>query len=306
MSQTKGNIAVQANKSTASKLKNNKRRWIYITTGIVIILLLVAIALPSILKSFGFHPDYDGEKFDLTGKSALVVTTSHGVLNKPGETDGKATGVFGSEMTIPYYEFLDANMRVDVASIEGGEIPIDPASFLYFIKEDADKRYLKDDIFQAKVQNSIALKEVDFKHYDVVFFAGGWGAAYDMAQSELLASKISEAYYNSDVIYGSVCHGALAFTEARDSTGNYLVQGRTMTGVTQNQLDQLGIAFTPKHPEAELKKAGANFQANHKRMDFFATLTVVDDERRFVTGQNQNSGHETSQLIMKILSKNQQ
>ena len=292
--------------TTNHTIMKKKRLLVYIGSSVLAILLVVAIALPSILKSFGFHPDYDGEEFDLNGKSALIVTTSHGVLNKPGETDGNKTGVFGSEMTIPYYEFLDANMQVDVASIKGGEIPIDPSSFLYFIKEDADKRYLKDNIFQAKVQNSIPLKDAEFKQYDVVFFAGGWGAAYDMAQSELLAEKVSETYYNSDVIFGSVCHGALAFTEAKDSTGNYLIRGRTMTGVTQKQLDQLGIAFTPKHPEAELKKAGANFQANHKRMDFFATLTVVDEERRFVTGQNQNSGHETSQMILKILSENQQ
>ena len=218
----------------------NKRTWIYIVSGFVAILLVVAIALPSILKSFGFHPDYDGEEFDLNGKKALIVTTSHGVLNKPGETEGNATGVFGSEMTIPYYEFLDANMQVEVASIKGGEIPIDPASFLYFIKEDADKRYLKDDIFQAKVKNSIPIKDVDFKQYDVVFFAGGWGAAYDMAQSEILAEKVSEAYYNSEVIFGSVCHGALAFTEARDSTGNYLVRGRTMTGSDSKTTGSIG------------------------------------------------------------------
>ena len=282
-----------------------KRILIYIVSGIALLLTVLVITLPAILKSFGFHPDYAGEAFNLEGKRALIVTTSHGVLNKPGETDGRPTGVFGSEMTIPYYEFLDAHMQVDVASIEGGEIPIDPSSFLYFIKEDADKRYLKDDIFQAKTRHSIPLKEADFTHYDVVFFAGGWGAAYDMAQSKILAQKVSEAYYNSDLIYGSVCHGALAFTEAKDSTGNYLVAGRTMTGVTQNQLDQLGIEFTPKHPEAELKKAGANFQANHKWMDFFATLTVIDEEKRFVTGQNQNSGHETSQMIMKVLTEKQ-
>ncbi|MEL6256573.1 MAG: type 1 glutamine amidotransferase domain-containing protein [Bacteroidota bacterium] len=286
-------------------MTQNKHKLIYIVTGIVIVLITVAIALPSILNSFGFHPDFEGKQYQLRGKKALIVTTSHGVLNKPGETEGNPTGVFGSEMTIPYYEFLDAKMRVDVASIKGGEIPIDPSSFLYFIKEDADKRYLEDDIFKAKVKNSIPLKEVDFKEYDVVFFAGGWGAAYDMAQSELLAEKVSEAYYNSDVLYGSVCHGALAFAEAKDSTGNYLIKDRTMTGVTQKQLDQLGIEFTPKHPETELIKAGANFQANHKRMDFFATLTVVDEEKRFITGQNQNSGHETSQMILELLSKHQ-
>lgn len=281
-----------------------KQILIYIVAGILVLLLAIAIVLPSILKSYGFHPDYDGEQFDLAGKKALVVTTSHGVLNKPGETEGAPTGVFGSEMTIPYYEFLDAKMEVDVASIKGGEIPIDPNSFLYFIKEDADKRYLKDDIFQAKVQNSIPLKDVDFKAYDVVFFAGGWGASYDMAQSDLLAEMVSEAYYNSDVLYGSVCHGALAFVEARDTTGEYLIKGRTMSGVTQKQLDQLGIEFTPKHPEEELKKAGADFQANTKNVDFFATKTVVDEEKRFITGQNQNSGHETSQLILTVLSEN--
>ncbi len=281
-----------------------KQILIYIVAGILVLLLAIAIVLPSILKSYGFHPDYDGEQFDLAGKKALVVTTSHGVLNKPGETEGAPTGVFGSEMTIPYYEFLDAKMEVDVASIKGGEIPIDPNSFLYFIKEDADKRYLKDDIFQAKVQNSIPLKDVDFKAYDVVFFAGGWGASYDMAQSDLLAEMVSEAYYNSDVLYGSVCHGALAFVEARDTTGEYLIKGRTISGVTQKQLDQLGIEFTPKHPEEELKKAGADFQANTKNVDFFATKTVVDEEKRFITGQNQNSGHETSQLILTVLSEN--
>lgn len=285
----------------------NKKTLMYIALSILAILIIIAIALPSILKSFGLHPDFEGSKqYDMAGKRALIVCTSHDVLNKPGETTGDPTGVFGSEMTVPYYEFLDANMEVNLASIKGGEIPIDPQSFYYFIKDDADKRYLKDDIFQAKVQNSIPLKDVDFKEYDVVFFAGGWGAAYDMAQSALLADMVSNVYYNSDVIYGSVCHGALAFVEARDSTGEYLIKGRTMTGVTQKQLDELGIEFTPKHPETELKKAGANFQANTKRRDFFATITVVDEEKRFVTGQNQNSGHETAQMIMKLLSENQQ
>lgn len=280
---------------------NLKRILAYVLGAITILVIAVVILAPTLLKSFGLHPDYDGKQYDLDGKKALIVTTSHGVLNKPGKTTGDPTGVFASEMTVPYYEFLDANMQVDVASIKGGEIPIDPQSFIYFIKTDADKRYLKDDIFKAKVKNSIALNEVDFKQYDVVFFAGGWGAAYDMAQSEILAKKVSEAYYNSDLVYGSVCHGALAFTEAKDTLGNYLIEGRTMTGVTMKQLEQLDISFTPKHPEPELKKAGANYQANHKTNDFFATLTVIDEEKRFVTGQNQNSGHETAQLIMKTL-----
>ncbi|MDX2130328.1 MAG: type 1 glutamine amidotransferase domain-containing protein [Chloroherpetonaceae bacterium] len=224
-------------------------------------------------------------------------------MNKPGETTGLPTGVFASEMTIPYYEFLDANMEVDIASIQGGEIPIDPQSFYYFLKSNEDKRFEEDETFQAKIKNSIPIATIDIKNYDIVFFAGGWGAAYDM-NSEVVATKVSDAYYNSDAIMGSVCHGALAFTEARDKNGDYLIKGRPMTGVTQKQILSFGLEFTPFHPEEELKKAGAIYKADQsKRIDQFNTITVIDNEKRFITGQNQNSSHETAQLMMKTLKE---
>jgi putative intracellular protease/amidase len=275
---------------------------IALTASILATLTIGLSGCKSILESRGLNPDFDGDIFNLEGKKALIVTTSHGVLNRPGETDGKATGVAAAEMTAPYYEFLDANMEVHVASIKGGQIPVDPVSLRRYIRCEADERYLKDDIFQAKVENSIPIEEVDFTQYDVIFFAGGWGAAYDMGQSRLLAKKVSDSYYASNVIFGSVCHGALAFVNAKDSLGQPLIQGRTMTGVTQKQLDEVGVEFTPLHPEAELRKAGANYQCSTGKRDVFETLTVVDEEKRFVTGQNQNSGHETAQKIMEILN----
>ena len=243
-------------------------------------------------------------EYDLSSKKALIITTSHGVLNAAGETDGKATGVFASEMTVPYYEFLDAGMQVDVASIKGGEIPIDPQSFYYFMKSKADKRYLKDPDFQAKVKNSLKIDEVDFTQYDAIWMAGGWGAAYDLGQSEVLGQKVSEAYYAEEPIIGSVCHGALGLIQAKDTLGNYLITGRTMSGVTDKQIQELGINLTPLHPETELRKLGVNFNGKTGHLDFLQTLTVVDEERRFVTGQNQNSGHETAQKIMEILHEN--
>ncbi len=278
----------------------NKKALYFLLAGAAFMGLL-AIALPGILKSRGFHPDYNGETFNLKGKKALIVATSHGILNKPGETTGQPTGVFASEMTIPYYEFLDAKMEVDIASIKGGEIPIDPQSFYYFLASKEDKRFENDKTFQAKIKHSIAIADLDIKQYDIVFFAGGWGAAYDM-NSEIVATKVSDAYYESDVIMGSVCHGALAFTEARDKNGDYLIKGRPMTGVTQKQILSFGIEFTPYHPEEEIKKAGANYKADKsKPIDQFNTITVIDQEKRFVTGQNQNSSHETAQLMMKTL-----
>lgn len=272
---------------------------------LIVIVVAIAILLPKILKAMGLHPDYDaGQKYHLQGKKALVVTTSHGVLSKPGKTTGRPTGAFASEMTVPYYEFLDAGMQVDMVSIKGGEIPIDPQSFYYFLITHEDKRFLKDLAFQDKIKNSPSIDDIDFTDYDLIFFVGGWGPSYDFAQSKRLAERVSAAYYAETPIMGSVCHGALAFVSAKDAAGNPLVAGRKMTGVTQGQLDFFGIKFTPKHPEEELKKAGADYRANHHPVaDIFATVTVVDHEQRFVTGQNQNSGHETAQKMMELLSQ---
>jgi len=226
------------------------------------------------------------------------------VLAAPGETEGPATGVFGSEMTHPYYTFLDGGMEVDVASIRGGEIPIDPQSFFFMIKSPEDQRYLNDPVAQAKVKNSIPITEVDIDQYDIVFISGGWGAAYDLAQSPALAAKVSESYYgDKEAIIGGVCHGVLGLVNARDRDGKLLISGRRMTGVTDKQVKELGIDLTPKHPETELRKAGAIFESQTAFLDFFATHVSVDEEQRFVTGQNQNSGLETAHAMMRIVSE---
>jgi putative intracellular protease/amidase len=249
------------------------------------------------------HPEYTGELIQLpAGKRALVITTSHGVLAAPGETGGKPSGVMASEMTHPYYNFLDAGMAVDVASVEGGEIPVDPQTLMYMIKTPEDDRFLNDPAFQAKVKNSLRIDDVDFTQYDIIFLAGGWGAAYDLGYSPVLAKKISEAYYAQTPVIGGVCHGVLGLINAKDRDGNPLIAGRRMTGVSDKQVKELGIEITPQHPEAELRKAGALYESQPAFLDFFATH-VVDEEQRFVTGQNQNSGHETAQKMIAIIAK---
>ena len=267
---------------------------------VIAIIVVIALALPSILNLAGLHPKFDGNSFNLKGKKALIIATNHGILNKPGETDGKPTGLFLSELSIPYYDFKKSNIEVDIASIKGGKIPMEPVPF--FIDTPEDKRFKKDTGAMSKLQNSTPIKDIDFTEYDIVFISGGWGGAYDLGFSELLGEKISEAYYSSKAIIGGVCHGVLGLIKAKDKDGNLLIAGRKMTGVTDKQLKELGIMFTPQHPEEELRKAGAIFQSETAFKDIFATLTVVDDEKRFVTGQNQNSGHETSYAMMEILN----
>jgi putative intracellular protease/amidase len=281
---------------------------IIITVGVLIsVAVLIRLALPTVLHKAGLHPDYTGVSYEITaGKRALIIGSNHAILNAPGETDGDETGVAISEMTHPYYTFLEAGMQVDVASINGGDMPVDPLSLKFMIITEHDQRYLEDPTLQAKMQNSLPVAEVDFTQYDTIFIAGGWGAAYDLGYSPILASKITEAYYaERKPIIAAVCHGLLGLIKAKDQDGKLLIAGRRMTGVTDKQIKELGITITPMHPETELKKAGAKFEANTAFRDLFATHVVIDVEERFVTGQNQNSGLETAHKILMLLAKKQ-
>ena len=280
-----------------------KKKLLIILGTVTIFAATLGLSLPTILHGLGLHPSYEGETYELAGKRALVITTSHGVLNAPGETDGDPTGVMASELTHPYYGFLDAGMQVDVASVRGGPIPVEPASLGFVIRTPEDERFLEDPALQAKVKNSLRIDDVDFTRYDAIFIAGGWGAAYDLGYSDVLGEKVSEAYYAETPILGSVCHGALGFIRAKDRDGNLLIAGRKMTGVSDKQVHELGIDVTPQHPETELRKAGAIYESETAFQDLFATHVVVDDEQRFVTGQNQNSGHETAHEMMRLIAQ---
>jgi putative intracellular protease/amidase len=274
------------------------RRNVLIAVGALVgVVALAAVFLPQILSMVGLHPHYQRQDFDLAGKKALVIATNHDTLGDP--EDGVATGVYGSELTIAYYEFLDAGMTVDVASIEGGVIPFEPVSLRWPLATPADRRYLDDEGARNKTANSLAIEGIDFTDYDIVWLAGGWGAAYDLGFSPELGDKITEAHAEG-VLLGSVCHGALGFLMARDVDGSPLVEGRTMTGVTDKQVEELGIGITPQHPETELRRLGANFVSDTAFRDFFATYVAVDGN--IVTGQNQNSSGETAQTLLAMLA----
>ena len=265
------------------------------TVGVIVLVsVAVRLGLPRLLNGLGFHRHYDLPAMDLDDRSALVVATSHDTL---GDT-GKATGVFASEMTVPYYAFADAGMTVDIASIKGGPIPIERSSLRWPLKSAADERYLSDPTAQSKVERSLEIGEVDITSYDIVFLAGGWGAAYDLGTSAALGEKMTDAYANQAVI-GGVCHGPLGLLNATAPDGSLLVQGRQVTAVSDKQIGELGITHTPMHPERDLRAAGVKFEAKNRFLDLFASHVVVDG--RIVTGQNQNSAAEAAHKMMDLL-----
>jgi putative intracellular protease/amidase len=256
------------------------------------------LASRRMLQQFGVHPkDRDAVTLDMRDFTALCIATNHGVLDI-----GVATGVFASELTVPYYVFLDAGMRVDVASPKGGIIPVDPLSMKDEIRTPDDDRLLGDAAFRDKLTQSLPLADIDFTAYDIIYFAGGWGAAFDLGQSELLGRKVSEAYAAGRVI-GGICHGPLGLLKARTPSGELMVKGRRLTAVTDKQIHELGVAITPLHPESALRAAGALFEGkSHHVRDFFANHFVADGD--LITGQNQNAGPMVARLMMqRVLAK---
>jgi putative intracellular protease/amidase len=249
-----------------------------------------------LLQRFGIHPrDKDAVALEMSGTRALCIATNHAVLDI-----GVATGVFASELTVPYYCFLDAGMQVDLASPLGGVIPVDPLSMKEAIRTPEDDRMLDDDDFRAKLSSSPAVADVDFTAYDIIYFAGGWGAAFDLGQSDALGLKVSEAYAAGRVI-GGICHGPLGLLKGRTPEGELIVKGRHITAVTDKQIHEVGIESTPLHPETALRQAGVS-RAAPSRRDFFANHYVADVD--LITGQNQNAGPMVARLMMQhVLSK---
>jgi len=264
----------------------------------VIALAMTACAHNTPLQWMGFHPDYEGSSYELKGKKALIITTSHDTLGE-GE-DAEPTGVASSEVTHPYYEFQDNGLHVDLASIKGGKIPVDPLTTKFPVISPHDERAYEDPTYLQKINHSLKIDDIDFAKYDVVFLAGGWGAAYDLGFSDILGKKMSQAYAAGRVV-GGVCHGPLGLLKARNSKGESLIKGRKLTAVTDKQVKELGIETTPLHPETELRKAGVIFESKTAFKDIFATHVVVDGT--IVTGQNQNSGIETAHKMMAIIAK---
>ncbi|MGN6472434.1 MAG: type 1 glutamine amidotransferase domain-containing protein [Mycobacteriales bacterium] len=238
------------------------------------------------------HPELKhADSFDLRGRRALVVGTNHGVLDI-----GKATGVFASELTVPYYAFLDAGMTVDVASPKGGAIPIDPMSLKPVIRSEADDRFLADDTLRRKVNESLPIADVNIGDYDILFLAGGWGAAFDFATSDELAAAVTAAAA-ADLLIGGICHGPLGLVNASAPDGRPFVEGRKISAVTDKQVRELGIGSTPFHPETELRRKGAEFESESRFRDPFANHWVIDGN--LVTGQNQNAGPMVAQEQMR-------
>jgi putative intracellular protease/amidase/catechol 2,3-dioxygenase-like lactoylglutathione lyase family enzyme len=221
----------------------------------------------------------------------LMVLTSHDQL---GNT-GRKTGFWLEEFAAPYFVFRDAGVHLTLASPKGGQPPIDPKSDLPENQTPAMTRFKKDAAAQKALANTVKLADVKAEDYDTVFYPGGHGPMWDLAESPTSIALL-EAFYNSGKPIALVCHspGVLRHVTYQ---GAPLVKGKRVTGFTNGEEEETQLTkVVPFLVEDELLRLGAIFE---KKADW-QPFAITDG--RLVTGQNPASSTSAAQALLKLMT----
>lgn len=221
-----------------------------------------------------------------------MISTSVGA-----QPDGTPTGLWFSELTTPYWAFVDAGLSVDFASIAGGAPPIDPRSMT-----GPRGRGPSVDRFEASPEaiaafNTMqAIGRLDAARYDAVFLCGGHGTMWDFRESTALAQMI-ETIDRAGGVVAAVCHGPAGLLAATRGDGRPLVAGRRVTGFSNAEEDAVDLTDAmPYLLEEELRSLGGNYLS----VPNFEPHAIRDG--RLVTGQNPASAGPTAELTIAALA----
>lgn len=230
------------------------------------------------------------------GWKIAIIATSHALMGGTGEP----TGVWLEELTTPYYALIDKGAEVDVYSIAGGKIPVDPRSLKpKGENEESVERYLADPKAQERFASTKPVTDVRTTAYDAVFLPGGHGTMWDFPGNGSLAAIVSEALESGRVV-GAVCHGPAGLVDAKDADGTPVVQGKTVAGFTNAEEEAAGFTKTvPFLLETRLKELGANHQSGPD----FKPFAVRDG--LLITGQNPASAQPAIELVIEALEEKQ-
>ena len=224
-------------------------------------------------------------------KHVLVVLTSHDRL---GDT-GAQTGFWLEELAAPYYVFRDAGIRMTLASPAGGQPPLDPKSDEEAFQTDATRRFKSDNEALAALAATVTLADVKVTDYDAVFYPGGHGPLWDLAEDPRSIALI-EGFFAAGKPVSLVCHAPGALRHTRKADGTPLVAGRRVTGFTNGEEAAVGLTdIVPFLVEDMLKANGGLYE---KGADWHP-LTVVDGH--LVTGQNPASSEGVAKAVLALL-----
>jgi putative intracellular protease/amidase len=221
----------------------------------------------------------------------LMVFTSHDIL---GST-GRKTGFWLEEGAAPYYVFRDAGIDLTLASPKGGQPPVDPKSDLPENQTPAMARFKKDADAQKIFANTKKLKDMRSAEFDAVFYPGGHGPMWDLAEDPDSIALI-ESFYNSGKPVAAVCH-APGVLHRVTYKGAPIVNGKRVTGFTNTEEEEVQLTkVVPFLVEDELKRLGGLFEKKPNWESFAIT------DGRLITGQNPASSTAGAQALVKLLS----
>lgn len=221
----------------------------------------------------------------------LFVLTSHSEL---GNT-GKKTGFWIEEFAAPYYVLADAGAVITIASPAGGQPPVDPKSEAADAQTPATKRFYKDNEAIDKVAFSIQLSDIKAEDYDAVFYPGGHGPLWDLA-NDSFSIRLIEEFYNTQKPIAFVCHSPAALIKVKSEDGEPLVKGKKVTGFSDTEEEVVGLTtVVPFLLEEELKKLGADYS---KGADWGS---YTQQDGLLITGQNPGSSEAVAKLLLKAI-----
>lgn len=222
----------------------------------------------------------------------LMVLTSHDEL---GNT-GKKTGFWLEEFAAPYYTFLDAGADITVASPAGGKPPLDPKSDLPEFQTPYTERFKADPEAQQVLASTVMLETVREADFDTVFYPGGHGPLWDLAESDTSIALI-ENFASAGKPVGLVCHAPGVLKNVKAGDGDPFVKGRTVTGFTNGE--EAGVELTDVVPfliEDTFIAQGADYRKGADWKPF-----VVQDGK-LVTGQNPANSEDVAKALIAMLA----
>ncbi|WP_411686358.1 type 1 glutamine amidotransferase domain-containing protein [Acinetobacter pseudolwoffii] len=221
----------------------------------------------------------------------LIVLTSHDTL---GDT-GKKTGFWLEELAAPYYSFVDAGAELILASPAGGQPPLDPKSNEPDAQTETTKRFEADEVAMQQLANTHKLSEVLNQDFDAVFYPGGHGPLWDLAEDQNSISLIEQTLQANKPV-ALVCHAPGVLRDVKDAEGRSIVEGKSVTGFSNSEED--GVALTDIVPflvEDMLKEKGGQYS---KAEDW---QVYVQEDGLLITGQNPASSAATAEALLKLL-----
>ena len=221
----------------------------------------------------------------------LMVLTSHDQLG----TTGRKTGFWLEEFAAPYFVFRDAGVQLTLASPNGGQPPIDPKSDLPDEQTPAMLRFKKDETAQKDLAQTVKLAAMKSEDFDTIFYVGGHGPMWDLAESSDSVALI-ESFYNSGKPVALVCHspGVLRHVTYK---GAPLVKGKRVTGFTNGEEQAVNLTHVvPFLVEDELLRLGAIFE----KVADWQPFSIVDGH--LITGQNPASSTSAAKALLQVLA----